>query len=475
MLDCEREAAQMAFSKEGVDLLVATGTLSQGLNLMARAVIVCGTQLSEYADYDMTRAEFRQQSLNQVLNALGRAARASITCRGVGVIVPDRFEWSLDETAPKRRFFQRIEALRLKDAALTVDSPIKDLLSEVQTDSLNTSANRAECLLLARLPSDSEFLRITLESSLGAVEIESEAQIQHVVQRLEAIRSSAVEAGCEEWLLTASSWAGIDFRVAEHLRGYVERLTSQEGFTPPSDTYVGWTRFLAGWLRALPAVETWEILRLHLQAWQYWWPPDRDPNVRRQLEQLNYPDHVTEEALEQLDPIWDNMETTLVAWLQDCTYLKIAETLTRRSCKPESRVKRTSPGNFLPRALGWSQQFIDRMSRFAGLLLAVRDQWLENEPDSIPDWLAEASTLSTLPQGLRFGVSNPGALAWNRYITKERRAANLLQRLCPVDVETADDLTSAYSSVRQALAAFQADESHDSLHPVVPSLRHLYG
>lgn len=174
MLDCEREAAQMAFGEEGVDLLVATGTLSQGLNLMARAVIVCGTQLSEHADYDMTPDEFRQQSLNQVLNALGRAARANITCRGVSVIVPDHFEWHFDETSPKHRFFQYIEALRLKDAALTVDSPVGDLLSEVETESLDRAPNRAERLLLARLPSDPGFLRLTLENSLGAAEIESE-------------------------------------------------------------------------------------------------------------------------------------------------------------------------------------------------------------------------------------------------------------------------------------------------------------
>ena len=102
----------------------------------------------------------------------------------------------------------------------------------------------------------------------------------------------------------------------------------------------------------------------------------------------------------------------------------------------------------------WKQGFIERLAQFAGLLLAIQNQWVENEPDSAPYWLSSTSTLHTLPIGLRDGVQNPFAAAWFRHVIQERRAANLLQKLAPLQSEAMSDIQEAWSDVQQSLVKF---------------------
>ncbi|RLI53110.1 MAG: hypothetical protein DRP09_16510 [Candidatus Thorarchaeota archaeon] len=458
MLDCERKVSELAFKSGRAFLLVATGTLSQGLNLPAKAVIICGTELSPYGDWgDMTHEERKRVSLNQVLNAAGRAARANISCRGVSIIVPDELpRVHLDESSLKELILSKMAVLAMKDASLEVSSPIRDRLERIGQRSDQDIASVDEHVLLSRLPIDSENRGLTIRNMLGAYELPERDYVQKITERFEAIETQAIDSGCDKWLLEAASLAGIEYTLASNLKSFIEFIAHMPDFSPPEDTYIGWAGFLLKWLKALPASATWNLLRAHIKARRYSWGKQKDPDLLKLLktDRGEYPEYVTEKLLLLLVPVWENLGDTIHAWLNDNSLLEIGEVLTRRKCDADKRRNRSAAGNYLPRAILWSRRVINHLSQFAGLLLAVQNQWAENDLDSMPRWFANTITLHTFPLGLRHGVRDPAALAWHRYAIQERRAANLLQALMPLEVENITDLQEAWQYVFRASKGF---------------------
>jgi DEAD/DEAH box helicase/Helicase conserved C-terminal domain len=81
LIDEEQLAVEEFFRKTSRGVLCATGTISQGLNLAAAAVIVNTTkQYSEEESKSMSKAE--------VINMLGRAGRPGFGLQSLGIIVP---------------------------------------------------------------------------------------------------------------------------------------------------------------------------------------------------------------------------------------------------------------------------------------------------------------------------------------------------------------------------------------------------
>jgi len=475
MLDCERAVSETAFKRGRARLLIATGTLSQGLNLIAKVVILCGTHLSEYGEEEIDPEELERLSLNQVLNATGRAARAQIACRGVSIIVPDnliRETENLTPETPKSRFIDKLKVLGMEEASLSVDSSLKQLLKAVSEESDEAEVRDHDRLLLSRLPVNADSLELTVRNLLGTHELGSDEITESIIARLEAVKASAMRSGCEEWVLRAASLAGLDYSIAQKLKGYIESESSKGEFQPPGDSYADWAIFLIGWLKTLPSHATWEILRMHLRGWRYYWGTERDPDLRGELESNGYPDVANKDSLNLLEPIWSNMQDAVRSWIEGDSIVEVAETLTRREFPSAARRKRTNAGHCIPRAIMWSRGFIDRLSQFAGLLLALYEQWREYEPDTMPDWLSTSMALYTLPQGVRFGVRNPFALAWHRHAIQERRAANRLQEIVPLDTGEITNIREAQTYVTKAVRVFR-DMNLDEQDSVVRALQRL--
>lgn len=84
----ERLLAEHQFRSRlsGVDVLAATSTLAQGLNLPCEVVILAGTDRIDESDPD----ERKRTDLapHEILNALGRAGRAGLAATGTAIVVP---------------------------------------------------------------------------------------------------------------------------------------------------------------------------------------------------------------------------------------------------------------------------------------------------------------------------------------------------------------------------------------------------
>jgi superfamily II DNA/RNA helicase len=88
LLPEERRLVETLFRKResGVNVLAATSTLAQGLNLPCEVVILAGTDRVEESDpVETTRTPL---AAHEILNALGRAGRAGVSATGLAVVVP---------------------------------------------------------------------------------------------------------------------------------------------------------------------------------------------------------------------------------------------------------------------------------------------------------------------------------------------------------------------------------------------------
>ena len=89
VVDAER-VSEAAFRGDLVSVMLATGTLAQGLNLPATMVIVGGTDVG---DRRASRTpEGRIRSLAQLVNAIGRAGRPTVATRSAALVVPSKLK-----------------------------------------------------------------------------------------------------------------------------------------------------------------------------------------------------------------------------------------------------------------------------------------------------------------------------------------------------------------------------------------------
>ncbi len=88
LLPAERRLVETLFRsrQSGVNVLAATSTLAQGLNLPCEVVILAGTDRVDDSDpAETTRSPL---AAHEILNALGRAGRAGQSATGLAVVVP---------------------------------------------------------------------------------------------------------------------------------------------------------------------------------------------------------------------------------------------------------------------------------------------------------------------------------------------------------------------------------------------------
>jgi superfamily II DNA/RNA helicase len=87
LLPEERYLVESVFRRRrtGVNVLAATSTLAQGLNLPCELVVLAGTDRADDVAGQVKREDLKP---HEILNALGRAGRAGFAATGLGMIVP---------------------------------------------------------------------------------------------------------------------------------------------------------------------------------------------------------------------------------------------------------------------------------------------------------------------------------------------------------------------------------------------------
>ncbi len=137
MIPLERRLAESVFKKAGgVNVIVATPTLAQGMNLPAQVAILAGTMRHN----DEGRKPLEG---HEILNAAGRAGRAGHLANGTVLLIPEpvvRFDANF---VPDNEAFKMLRAvLPENDQCVKIDDPLTPLLDSIQAGELSGAGVR---------------------------------------------------------------------------------------------------------------------------------------------------------------------------------------------------------------------------------------------------------------------------------------------------------------------------------------------
>ena len=195
---------------DGVEVLVATSTLAQGMNLPSELVIIAGD-----SRFDPAVDKMAQLEAHELLNAAGRAGRAGESSQGIVLVVASKVvEFDQDAGLIGAHWMTLQSIFSQSDQCLDIDDPTTALLDRIQA---GASEDSMPAYFVSRLPpadadgSDAS-LRNIVGRSLAAYQARQRDDAAWIEERIQAAFSARnkvqVPAG-EEWLDKVSGLTGM--------------------------------------------------------------------------------------------------------------------------------------------------------------------------------------------------------------------------------------------------------------------------
>ena len=448
MLETEKISSEAAFRARSAPLMFATGTLAQGLNLPAIAVVIAGTRIGDPRGQDSRIVQRRRFS--QLLNAAGRAGRAGFSNQGIVVAVPDKpiIFRDFDDVLNAR---QQADYLQQSDDSVPVESGLQGFLDAICERTLRPDrATDLELQVISLLGGGDAtqldphaVLHRTYASYLrrkaGAPEVTS----QDAEQVVRMGRQFIADTGAPKWLPVAAQRAGLDFFLTlAIIRAWIRvRPEPQQGYADLAVT--DWTHELVRVVMHIPPA----LLSQHL-------PKSGLKHVSRAFAKLDdglYDQRNFEwKPPQQWVAAWNTVIPPLLAWMQGGTVAEIASLVCE--CPIDEVTSDRRQGKPLPKALAVTGESWSSLALIAGGFLAVAEQVLD---DAVP------MALACLPMCIKYGCDSPETLAWFRFGVRLRRPSRLLAGRFPApDLATDDALRSWVRSARRDWLRLHVTEDH---------------
>jgi len=427
MLEVEKIASELAFKKRCIPIMYATGTLAQGLNLPAIAVVIAGTKIGDPRGEDAEVVE--QRKFSQLLNAAGRAGRAGFANQGVVITVPDD-PIVLDDFQDILTVRDSADFLQQADNAVQVGSGLEQFVDNVCNELLSgESASEVELQVVSLLAGgDTQqlepeaVLRRTYAAFLRRQSNRPDVTTENVARLVQVRNQFVTEANAPEWLTVAAQRAGLDFfltlgifRAWGKIRQAWPDDLSNWGVSEWLDEFLGLVKLIPPGLTDR-----------HL-------PPERLARVTTGFKALvkNHPEVFFERSLDwtpsaEWTAAWDSVRAPLLAWMKGDSIAEIAALVTEVDEIPSDRTQ----GKPIPKALSIVGETFSSLSLIAGGFLAVAEQLFEGQ---VP------LPLACLPMCIKYGCNSPGTLGWFRFGVRLRRGSRLLAEVLPPPADLPTD------------------------------------
>ncbi|MGN7894240.1 DEAD/DEAH box helicase [Bacillus sp. 22475] len=443
MLQVEQAASEYMFSNGKARLMFATGTLAQGLNLPAVAVVIAGMKMGDPRETDNIQGVNNDRAKSMILNAFGRAGRPGFSNQGIAVLVPD------DPLAVKldRKSFYTLRGFDLMkepDASLEVHSPIEGFIDYILSSEYDVGYASNEDLILTSLLAeldDQNSISGTLGKTFGVFqkkEAVTEESLEIARGRIIKIKEDFLDnSETPEWLNLATMKAGVDlFRSLEMWKAYEKR-----GFVKSDEVS---SLNIMDWLNVFFEVMSY----MHPNKIKF--SPDETIKTETVLTKIR--DYVTtkqillEDTFEitaEWEELWEELKKLVCLYMEGAEYKKIAELLLAKEITSQNR---SSGSNPIPTVFKFIKEVIEPIAIDAGCFLALNELGVfQNE--EIPE------SLQALPLAIRNGCNSLGALSWFRFGIRQRKCAHVLEETFPVPEDTINDSNRA-SWVRKSRMEF---------------------
>lgn len=360
LLPAERRFVETMYRRgNGASVIVATTTLSQGMNLPAEFAIIAGDKRAELGGRESLKA-------HELLNAAGRAGRAGHLANGVVLLVPEgllAFANGQPEFAAKSKLKS---ILPESDRCIELDDPISYVMDKMQEASELPEID----YLINRLHGDEDSMSRARDvglRSLGAFlakQQDAEAEFADKLANLEVEIAASEIDSYEPFVLDAAARSGLRPSILQALMARL-RVTPEL----PADV-AAWITWTTDWFQAEP--ENMDILGNSRSALRQTLGLAKDSQVPGELPRLR---------------------DALIAWTNGTPLAQIETvlggSLAKKSHCPRAREIATE---IAPRGFSFALGLIVQA---AGIVLAERGQ----DPD-------DAATLAFLATAVRRGVNS---------------------------------------------------------------------
>jgi hypothetical protein len=454
MLRVEQSAVERMFESGGVGLLFATGTLAQGLNLPAIAVVISGTSVGDSRYRSAVDAPSRSNAI--ILNGFGRAGRPGFSNQAMVVLISDQpFSARLSGRLGGGEIRLKFPVISEFDAAVEVHSPIERFLDEV-TDAITfTGATGAELDLVALL---GEYEDGTSEGILrrtfGAYrrrETFTPAVAAEVSLRIMNIKAEFLERpGVPVWTSRAAMKAGVSLLRASAMWNAYKAVGEVTPERASEATVTDWFRILLAVLKKMPPGT---LLR--------YMAPQKDKKVtcREKLERLaaravRAGPEVPFVQSKEWDATWDELGEIITDFMNGATYAAIAA---KFLSMPEAKVENARSGGPIPDVFKLISEVVDNaMALDAGCFVAICELALAAQAVDT----SGLEQLQALPLCIRNGVNSVDTLAWFQHGVRQRVCAHALSSHFPVPLGIEDD-TARAQWVRKRFRAWLKEDTED--------------
>ncbi|MCG9969916.1 DEAD/DEAH box helicase [Pelotomaculum terephthalicicum JT] len=437
MLQPEQAASEWMFSNGKALLMFATGTLAQGLNLPAIAVVIAGTSMGDPRDTDSIDGVSRVNAM--ILNGFGRAGRPGFSNQGIAVLVSDKpYAAPISEQLNPTGVLAKFGVLAEPDATVEVHSPIEKFIDNIITDQLDTQTatipELALTSLLAEIDEESgNILGRTLAAyhkrHLFTPHIKDQIQIQ-----ISTIKETFLkQPDVPHWMNKAAMKAGVDlFRAWRIWSAYEQRgLVSIEGGV--SYSVIDWLDVFFQVMSLLPPKRVLPYLADDGTKTQTILKSLRD-RVVMQREVDDIPWDMPEDWL----ILWQELKRLVLLYMQGESYAVIAQNYLGVSIEQINN-KRSKGDNHIPTVFGFLRKIVEQLAIDAGCFLAIQELAVYGEENTslIPE------QLQSLPLCIKNGCNSIEVLSWYRFAFRQRICAHNLEKAFPVPKNLASDADRA--------------------------------
>lgn len=248
LLRPERQAVEAAFRRaDGLSVLSATPTLSQGVNLPAEAVVIAGDDRFDQVDEKQKAIDARD-----LLNAAGRAGRPGFYSQALVLVIPGRVvgleqKGASIEVDPRWFELQRNVFSQL-DRCVHVTDPIQYCLDLIQQGAAATSDEVAYLARrLAGPVGSEETRRDLLRKSLAAYHAQRAAAEVTFAQRCEALLAMAATERAKAVSRDSVHELAATLGVSAELGSAVVEALSQLEETEEPNTLDAWLTWIIKW------------------------------------------------------------------------------------------------------------------------------------------------------------------------------------------------------------------------------------
>lgn len=455
MLQVEQAASEWMFAEGKAKLMFATGTLAQGLNLPAVAVVVSGSKIGNPQDLLGADAAAGLTRANElILNGFGRAGRPGFSNQGIVILVSDKPVMApVADDLVGDTMIARYPVLAEPDASVSVHSPIEKFLDDLMAAEDVANATRLELALtslLSTFEGEEENAGTILRRTFAGFrrrEVFTAERATMATARIADLKARFLEGdGVPVWMPEAAMKAGVDFFRAQRMwqaysaRGLVnaEQLRTF-GIREWFDTFIEV-------LGHMPIARVRDYLDVKPAP-----RPPRDGRAprattttpRTRLGALSTGirdvDAVPWTRPEGWDVAWRELGAVVFAYMEGKPLTEVGSALFGAPANGFTS-KRSDAARGLPPVFKFLGDIVDRaMSIDAGCFLALHECWLAAERPGI----SVPESLQALPLCIRNGCDSLDVLAWFRFGFRQRMCAHALAEAFPLPADVAGDAARA--------------------------------